>query len=38
MCNLNEQVKREKNDVEPTPRKPIVNPNTKGKGIILEEK
>ena len=38
MCNLNEQVKREKNDVEPTPRKLIVNPNTKGKGIILEEK
>ena len=38
MCKVNEQIERKKKDVEPTPRKPIVNPNTKGKGIILEEK
>ncbi len=38
MCKVNEQIERKKKNAEPTPRKPIVNPNTKGKGIILEEK
>lgn len=38
MSNVKEQVKREKKDVEPTPRKTIVNPKTKGNGIILEKK
>ena len=38
MCKVNDQVERKKKDVEATPRKPIVNPNTKGNGIILEKK
>jgi hypothetical protein len=38
MCKVSEQIERKKKDVEPPSRKPIVNPNTKGKGIILEEK
>ena len=38
MCKVKDQVERKKKNVEPTPRKPIVKPNTKGNGIILEEK
>ena len=36
MSKTNEQIEREKKDVEPNSRIPIVKPNTKGKGIILE--
>lgn len=38
MCKLNEQTKRDKKDVEPITRRPIVSPNTTGSGIIQENK
>lgn len=34
MCKIKEQIKREKKDVEPNPRIPIVKPGQDGTGIL----
>ena len=36
MSKVNEQIERKKKDVEPILRKPVINPNSTGTGIIKE--